>query len=120
VVERYELLGLENLISTCGGLMGLYAGVSVLTMLQTIAYLVYGFANVIAWPWKKTARRIAPPIFAAMTLTLSTFKVHHEHHEQDHSPPKKVEELVDSPIAQGLSSGDYELHQRYRTLSNVE
>uniref|UniRef100_A0A914VY86 Uncharacterized protein n=1 Tax=Plectus sambesii TaxID=2011161 RepID=A0A914VY86_9BILA len=42
VVEQYESFGLEALISSYGGQMSLWAGASLLTVVQAAVYIVYG------------------------------------------------------------------------------
>uniref|UniRef100_A0A914ULU6 Uncharacterized protein n=1 Tax=Plectus sambesii TaxID=2011161 RepID=A0A914ULU6_9BILA len=40
LTERYEAMSLDNLISSSGGLIGLWAGMSFLTVFQAIAFLI--------------------------------------------------------------------------------
>jgi hypothetical protein len=40
-IKRYELYGFLDFISNCGGLMGLFMGISILSIIELLYYLVY-------------------------------------------------------------------------------
>uniref|UniRef100_A0A914VRD1 Uncharacterized protein n=1 Tax=Plectus sambesii TaxID=2011161 RepID=A0A914VRD1_9BILA len=46
LTERYEVMSFDNLISSSGGLIGLWAGMSFLTVFQAIGYLIVYFKKV--------------------------------------------------------------------------
>ena len=51
VVEKVERYTIETLISNVGGALGLWAGISIITMYQAIVYLLTAFVEFVAEQW---------------------------------------------------------------------
>jgi hypothetical protein len=45
VHELYEVMSFDNFISSSGGLMGLWAGMSFLTIFQAVSYFITSLGN---------------------------------------------------------------------------
>uniref|UniRef100_A0A914W120 Uncharacterized protein n=1 Tax=Plectus sambesii TaxID=2011161 RepID=A0A914W120_9BILA len=58
VVEMYESFTLEDLVSNLGGVMSLWAGMSILTIVQGAVYLLYGLACSIGLVKKKLIKKV--------------------------------------------------------------
>uniref|UniRef100_A0A914W535 Uncharacterized protein n=1 Tax=Plectus sambesii TaxID=2011161 RepID=A0A914W535_9BILA len=73
VVEWYEAQGFESLISSLGGVMSLWAGMSILTIVQAIVYFCHAFCCglCLARKGKKNSPKVVPLSTASLTTSRS-------------------------------------------------